>query len=320
VNRLGLLGVLVAPPRARRRTRRIDAPSGRWLITGTSRGLGCELARLAEDELGAEVVGVDRCEPAETTRRRHVQVDLATRSGLEETLALIRDWKPTVLVNNAAINQSKTVTDSPTTMIDEMIAVGFTTPFMLMREMAMVHRGTDEDTWVINIVSPYRQAGVRTHSLYCATKAAMSRAGEALAVEPETAGSLTVVSVVPGPFNSGFRPVEAHDAWLVRTYRGLRRRGAGPAAVDLIERLRRGTKHRHWTIWLGWDGRIFELLARLGGGDRFVALLDALIGQRAAPIGPAQRAGGEDHQERHRDMAEVGQGQPGDHGSADQQH
>lgn len=310
----------MSPPRPLPRRRRIEGRGGRWLITGTGRGLGRELARLAEDELGAEVIGIDRSEPAGVRSAGHLRADLSTRSGMEQALELIRDWKPTVLVNNAATNQSRRVADTPEPLVDEIITVGFTTPFMLMREMARVHRGTDQDTWVINIVSPYRQIGVRTHSLYCATKAALSRAGEALGVEPETAGSLTVVSVVPGAFASGFRPVEPHDAWLVRTYRGLRSRSAAPVATQLVARLRRGTRRRHWTIRLGWDGRAFEVITRLGTGDLLLAAIDALIGQRPGPADGHDRGAAEDHDERDRDVPEVGLGEAAHQHEAHQQH
>jgi NAD(P)-dependent dehydrogenase (short-subunit alcohol dehydrogenase family) len=302
----------------RHRQRRIDAPGGRWLVTGASRGLGRELARLAEDRFGAEVVGLDRTLASGSGGRRHLRADLATRDGTERALELIRDWKPTVLVNNASTNQSRRVVDTPDAMVDEIVAVGFTTPFRLMQEMARVHRGTGVDAWVINIVSPYRLVGVRTHSLYCATKAGLSRAGESLGVELDRTDSLTVVSVVPGAFNSGFRPVEAHDAWLVRTYRGSRNRTAQPVAAELMGRLRRGTRRRHWTIRLGWDGRAFELVTRIGASDLFLAALDRLIGQRPAPAPSggtvallahaSDRAAAEDHEEGDRRMAEVGFG------------
>jgi short-subunit dehydrogenase len=279
------------------RLRRIDAPGGRWLITGASRGLGRELARLAEEQFGAEVISIDRSPAQGGSHRRSVQADLSTADGREIARALIREWQPTVLVNNASTNQSMRIADTSEAMIDEITQVGFTTPFLLMREMALVHRANQADTWVINIVSPYRLLGVRTHSLYCATKAALSRAGESLGVELEPSCGLTVVSVVPGAFNSDFRPVEANDAWLVRTYRGLRIRTAEPVAADLINRLRRGTIRRHRTIRLGWDGLAFEVITRIGSGDLFLVAVDALIGQRAATEPAATEPGHGDHRD-----------------------
>ena len=93
---------------------------------------------------------------------------------------------------------------------------------------------------------------------------------------------LTVVSVVPGAFNSGFRPVEPNDAWLVRWYRGVRDRTAEPVAANLMHRLRQPTRRRHRTIRLSWDGPAFEIITRTFNSDMFLAAVDALIGQRAA--------------------------------------
>jgi short-subunit dehydrogenase len=237
---------------------------------------------LAEERFGAEVIGVDRSPRDKVAGRRHVQADLSTQEGMQQVAELIRTWRPTVLVNNASTNQSRLVADTPPVMADEIITVGFTTPFMLMREMARVHADTGGDTWVVNIVSPYRLIGVRTHSLYCATKSALSRAGESLGVELAPGSSLAVVSVVPGAFNSGFRPLEPNDAWLVRAYRTWRRRTPAQVAADLVRRLERGTRRRHRTIRVGWDGWVFEVIARIGGSDVFLAALDLLIGQRGA--------------------------------------
>ena len=147
------------------------------MITGTSRGLGAELARLAHDRFGAAVLGIDRSEPSHVGMYEHVRADLATAEGRERAVVALHEWKPTVLVNCAMTNQSKRVVDTSPALTDEIIGVGFTTPFTLMREMALSRSQSDDDAWVINIVSPYRLVGVRTHSLYCAVKAALSRAG-----------------------------------------------------------------------------------------------------------------------------------------------
>ena len=205
------------------RRRHISAPGGRWLITGASRGLGAELAIVARQRFGAAVLSIDRSETSAAASHEHLRIDLSTSVGCDQAVEALRAWRPTVLVNCASTNQSRSVIDTPAAMISEIVGVGFTTPFVLMQEMARLWDASSDiprlDAWVINIVSPYRLLGVRTHSLYCATKAALSRAGETLGMEVQTDGSLTVVSVVPGAFNSSFRPLEAHDAWLVRTYR-----------------------------------------------------------------------------------------------------
>lgn len=269
----------MAPATGRGRDR-IDGADGRWLITGTGRGMGAELARLVEDQVGADVIGVDRADPPPDRPRRRVHADLATIDGARSVVDLIADERPSVLVNCAATDQSRPVAATDDHLVDELVQVGLRTPYVLMREMARQATDPDRPVWVVNVVSPYRLVGVRTHSLYCATKAALSRAGESLAVESRGTG-LRVVSVVPGAFNSGFRPVEEHDAWLVRTYRNRGARTPAAVARELLRRLGRPTWRRHRTIRLGWDGVAFEAVTRVLAGDLFLDGLDRLIGQRA---------------------------------------
>ena len=260
---------------------RIDDRSGRWLITGTSRGLGACLAALVEDQLGAEVLGVDRSPDPPARPARHLAADLATDDGVHRTVEAIQEFRPTVLINCAATNQSRFVADTSDEMLDEIVRVGFTTPFVLMREMGRLSRSSSEPRWVVNIASPYRLIGIRTHSLYCATKAALSRVGEALGVEAAAEGSgLRVVTVIPGAFNSGFRPVEAHDAWLVRTYRNRGARTPDQVAAELLRRLCGPAQRPHRTIRLGWDGPAFEAITRALASDALTRLVDRLIGQR----------------------------------------
>ena len=251
------------------------------MITGGSGTLGSALADAVERDLGAVVMTVDRraAPSSDPGSRTHLVADLSTDRGLAEVIDAIQRWRPTVLVNGAALNQSLLVTETGDERTDELLRSNFTAPFVLMREMARLAQRRDTPTWVVNIVSPYRHLGVRTHSLYCATKAALSRAGESAGVEAGRTAPFTVVSVSPGTFISSFRPVEPHDAPLVRFVRGFSRT---PDAVidELIRRLRRGSRFPHRTVRLGWDGWLFEWLSHLVVSDWFLVVLDRLIGQR----------------------------------------
>lgn len=248
------------------------------MITGSSSGLGAALWPRVEHRFAATVLGVDRRAQADDPDR--LCADLATADGLERAVDAVERWGPTVLVNAAGIVQSEDLTSSPPALIDEILSVNLRAPLELMRAMSRRAR-PDDPVWVVNIVSPYRLVGIRDQSLYCATKAALSRAGEALAVERN--GEVRVVSVAPGAFNSGIRPVQPDDAWLVRTYRNHLARTPAAVADDLVRKLAEGSRRPHRTIRLGWDGWLFEQLASTLMSDAFVSTLDRLIGRRTPP-------------------------------------
>ncbi|HYF44964.1 MAG TPA: SDR family NAD(P)-dependent oxidoreductase [Acidimicrobiales bacterium] len=192
-----------------------------------------------------------------------------------------------MLVNNAAVVQSAPLADTSSAQIEAIFRVDFHTPVELMNEMARLSRGRGEDSWVINVVSPYRLIGVRKQSLYCAAKDALSRAGEATAVEADPEQRLTVVSVSPGVFKTAMRPPEANDAWLVHTFKTKIHRQPEAFARELVGRLQRGTIRPHWTMRMGWDGPGFEAVVRLFQSDWFLVALDRLIGQRKPAAPPA---------------------------------
>ena len=253
------------------------------MITGTSSGLGAALAERVHRELGAEVLRVDRHPPRVGPGQRVVEADLATNAGMEVAREALREWRPQVLVNNAAVMHGAPLVDTPDARVEEILRVGYHTPVELMNEMARLSRERDEDTWVVNIVSPYRQIGVRNQSLYCVAKIGLSRAGESVAIESSPEQRLTVVSVSPGVFDTPMRPSQSTDAWLVRTFKTRVARTPEEFARVVLARLGRGTVRPHWTMRLGWDGPAFEATVRVFSSDWFVVALDRLIGNPPAP-------------------------------------
>lgn len=295
--------------------RRIGA--GRWLITGASGGLGGALARRVEQRPGSEVLRLDRSPDADAgvAVGGHVQADLTTDEGLDRARAAIRDWDPTVLVSCAAVAHSAPLLETTPEHFDAIMAVDFRAPVELMAEMARRCQDDGRPRFVVNIVSPFRLVGVRKQALYCVTKAALARAGEALSMEIDRSLGFTVVDVVPGVFNTGIRPVSELDTFVVKAYRRIARDPDG-VARELLFRLDRGTHRRHRTIRLGWDGPVLELGARLLPDDVWVPLVNRISGQRIAEDGEAGDAGdtgdtgeaGEDAHARGAAVAESGRG------------
>jgi len=200
------------------------------VVTGTSRGIGAEIARLFAAEGGRVVcaartlkegdhpyegslektVGDIRAAGGEATP---VAVDLSIE---EDCLRLVREARAAygpvdVLVNNAALTYFIPIKDYPTSRWMRSWAVNFHAPFILSREVLqdMVPRGSGA---IVNISSgaaigpgrgPYQNAMLRGGTCYGAEKAALERFTQGLAQEVQEYGvSVTCFSpsqVVPTP-------------------------------------------------------------------------------------------------------------------------
>jgi citronellol/citronellal dehydrogenase len=200
------------------------------VVTGTSRGIGAEIARLFAAE-GGRVVCAARTlkegdHPYEGSLEKTVSdiraaggeaapvaVDLSIE---EDCLRLVSEARAAygpvdVLVNNAALTYFIPIKDYPTSRWMRSWAVNFHAPFILSREVLrdMVPRGSGA---IVNISSgaaigpgrgPYKNAMLRGGTCYGAEKAALERLTQGLAQEVQEYGvSVTGFSpsqVVPTP-------------------------------------------------------------------------------------------------------------------------
>jgi NAD(P)-dependent dehydrogenase (short-subunit alcohol dehydrogenase family) len=200
------------------------------VVTGTSRGIGAEIAKLFAAEGGRVVcaartlregdhqyegslektVGDIRAAGGQATP---VAVDLSIE---DDCLRLIAEARAAygpvdVLVNNAALTYFIPIKDYPTSRWMRSWAVNFHAPFILSREVLqdMVPRGSGA---IVNISSgaaigpgrgPYKNAMLRGGTCYGAEKAALERFTQGLAQEVQEYGvSVTCFSpsqVVPTP-------------------------------------------------------------------------------------------------------------------------
>ncbi|CAB4938098.1 unannotated protein [freshwater metagenome] len=175
------------------------------LITGGSRGIGLEIARVLADEGYALTLTARRAEALEEAaaalRAGGAQVhtvtgDLVEEAAIVEIVSSHREryGRLDVLVNNAGLGAGAPATEHRTKLLDLQLAVNLRAPILLYRECLPLlleagaeHRGAR----VINMSSIAGRAGQPWISVYSAAKAGLVAYTEAMNKEFSTQGVIS---------------------------------------------------------------------------------------------------------------------------------
>jgi NAD(P)-dependent dehydrogenase (short-subunit alcohol dehydrogenase family) len=178
------------------------------VVTGAARGVGRGIVlRLARE--GAKVIAADLSSCDDTVSEALKAVPDGNVSSIpvdvvsgESTNALIdaavaKHGRLDLIVNNAAVVQTMMpVADTPDSEFDRIVSVNFRGVFNGSRAAARVMR-EQKSGCIINIGSWYAKQGFANFAVYCATKAAVMRMTEALALEMAPFG-VRANTVCPG--------------------------------------------------------------------------------------------------------------------------
>jgi NAD(P)-dependent dehydrogenase (short-subunit alcohol dehydrogenase family) len=186
-----------------------------WFITGTSRGLGAEIAKAAM-RAGDWVVATSRKKSdliarlgADDDRLLSVQLDVtdATKARAASDAAVSRFGSIDVLVNNAGYGhlgffEELTIRDANDQFATNLFGA-FNITWAVLPVMRSARKGR-----IFNISSLGGILGAQGGSLYCASKFALEGFSESLAKEVSPFG-ISVTIVEPGPFRTDFLTPES---------------------------------------------------------------------------------------------------------------
>jgi 3-oxoacyl-[acyl-carrier protein] reductase len=206
------------------------------LITGTSRGIGLEMAKrfLARGDF---VCGCSRAPTALQHRRyAHFELDVSDEKAV---VAMVRSvvrqhGRVDALLNNAGIASMNHALLTPAATAQRLFATNFHGTFLFCREVAkaMVRAKTGRIVNFTTVATPLRLEG---ESLYAASKAAVESFTEVLARELGPTG-VTVNAVGPTPVPTDLVknvPQAKMDALLAR--QAIRRFGTVADVINVVD-------------------------------------------------------------------------------------
>ena len=278
--------------------RAIDLEGRVVLITGGSRGLGLELARVFADEgarlalLARDADALERARQEIAGRGAQVAVfacDLRDPDDIDRTVSSIlsRFGGVDVLVNNAGVILGSPLDHVGEEDFEEAMNVHFRAPLRLTRALIPVlgRRGKGR---VVQIASIGGLVAVPHLLPYCASKFALVGLSDGLRAELSGSG-IRVTTVCPGLMRTGSHV----NAWFKGRHKGeftifallgsspLTSMDAERAARRIVEACRRGEPF----LVLGLPARALRLAATLA--PSFYAEINSWVARRLpGPIGP----------------------------------
>ena len=194
----------------------MDLSGKRVIVTGSTRGIGREAARLFLDA-GAEVVihGRSRTGIDDTVAAlgggTGIAADLSTLEGCRQLVdnALDHLGGLDVLVNNAAIGDGGTIGESDEALWQATMDINLRAPFFLTRHALPALRASRGNVVMVSSVS-----GLMGHpngsTVYCTSKGGLNNMTRAMALE--LAGEVRVNAVAPGPVDTDMHRIPARQS------------------------------------------------------------------------------------------------------------
>jgi short-subunit dehydrogenase len=229
------------------------------LITGGSRGLGLEVARLlASDGCRVTIVGrnVDSLESAiasfSGSEHRHWSFDLSEPVQIRELLRGMEGESFDILFNNAGASQFGPFSGLSEETIEKMINLNFIAPALISRQFL---RTCATGATLVNITSIVGTVPMPGNTLYCAAKAGLKTLSECLWFEARGKG-VRVLDFRPVSLNTDFHRLAGGKSLSAS------RMMIDPsrAALDLVNAVKRG---RNFVYVHGILAKFLEMMNRL---------------------------------------------------------
>ncbi len=182
-----------------------------FIITGTSKGLGFELATSAL-RLNHQVLGISRESKIRHPLYAHLKLDLKNPKNLTKKIEdylkknFNKKFTEVILVNNAAmvepINFAGKISEEN---LKEHFQLNCFTPIAIMNLVKKIYDKKSEKIIICNLSSGAALRAIPNWSAYCASKAALKMYTDTLMEEANSESHLLAFSFNPGVMDTGMQ-------------------------------------------------------------------------------------------------------------------
>lgn len=183
-----------------------------YVITGTTRGLGAELAAQVATDSGNELVALARAPSGAIAGGVRIEADLTDGAALERACDALerhiagKRYAKAVLVNNAGVIPPVGPVETVDARdLERNLVVNLVAPMLLMRRFlrATAHVPLRR---IINISSGAARRPIFGWGAYCAAKAGLDMASRVVALEAQARGmAVEVSSLAPGVIDTSMQ-------------------------------------------------------------------------------------------------------------------
>lgn len=184
-----------------------------FYITGTSSGIGRDLAQLAL-QLGHMVIGLSRSNSLKHPNFKHLPLDLAKSEKLHDfEFNFKSDYSKIVLINNAGwLGEVKPFGKMDVKNFERTLAVNTLAPAILSNLFIKQSEELEAEKIIVNISSGAANYAIPSWSAYCASKAAMDMMTKAINVDhPEIHYWAIAPGVVDTAMQAEIRATDSND-------------------------------------------------------------------------------------------------------------
>lgn len=217
-----------------------------YIITGTSKGIGFELAKQLS-EAGHFVVGVARTE-SELKGVTFIKADLSKTENLESLMNEVIGAAPQnaisfTLINNAGmIDPIGLIGAVNPEEISKAMAVNLTAPMIISNAFISKLKDYKGSKRIVNISSGAGRNAYEGWGTYCATKAGLDHFSRVVAIEQLNAENpVEIVSIAPGIIDTGMQEMirsSKEDAFpLLEKFTDYKEQGLLSSAEQTAEKL-----------------------------------------------------------------------------------